>query len=160
MAEHVDTVRHTMFTESCEEVKGLLLVMCRQVQRSMSEQTDGVFNQIERDYWEVISGSKLPQGHTMPKFERKMRSDVAQMIADREKALLEEQARPLAQKEALEVANETSAVPESDLAGATTANEKSSSPAGRHALPVEISGEKSLETQDATEVNTTEMDLS
>ncbi len=89
MSEHVNTVRDSMFSESCEEVKKLLLAMCKNVQQSMSENTDEVFIRIERDYLEVISGSKLPQGQMMPKSERKMRSEVAQIIADREKITLE-----------------------------------------------------------------------
>lgn len=93
MSQHIDSVKNTMFSESCEEVKKLLLTMCKQVQQTMSENTDEVFIRIERDYLEVISGSKLPEGQMMPKFERKMRSDVAKTIEDREMAVIEETER-------------------------------------------------------------------
>ncbi|KAK0126069.1 hypothetical protein ONS95_007689 [Cadophora gregata] len=92
MSQHVDNVRGSMFTESCEEVKGLLLKMCKQVSAQMSEHTDGVFIRIERDYLEVISGTQLP-GQAMPKWERQMRSEVARVIANRAQAVIEEAER-------------------------------------------------------------------
>ncbi|PVH88572.1 hypothetical protein DL98DRAFT_580964 [Cadophora sp. DSE1049] len=87
MSQHVDNIRGSMFAESCDEVKGLLLKMCKQVSTQMSEHTDGIFVRIERDYLEVISGTQLP-GQTMPKCQ--MRSDVARVIADRAQAVIEE----------------------------------------------------------------------
>ncbi|KAI9053759.1 hypothetical protein LZ554_002710 [Drepanopeziza brunnea f. sp. 'monogermtubi'] len=157
MAQHVDTVRQSMFAESCEEVKGLLLEMCKQVHRSMSEHTDEVFVRIERDYLEVISGRKLAQGQAMPKFERKMRSDVARLIADREKTMLEEQERAAneraaaeeaaaqKEKEASTAADQTSAPPESGRPGETTAipdNAPTEPPASSSNLPREVANDE------------------
>jgi len=82
MATHVDDVRSEMFQESCDEVRNRLLDMCKQVERSMGQQTDEIFMKMQRDYTEVVSGTQLPQGQMMPKQERKMRSDVAQIIED------------------------------------------------------------------------------
>lgn len=43
MSQHFDNIQGSMFAESCEEVKGHLLKMCKQVSTQMSEHTDGVF---------------------------------------------------------------------------------------------------------------------
>ncbi|KAG4443740.1 hypothetical protein IFR05_000829 [Cadophora sp. M221] len=88
MSQHIDHIRGSMFSESCEEVKGLLLNMCKQVSSRMSEHTDIVFIRIERDYLEVISGTQLP-GQTMPKWERQMRAEVAKVIEDRKQVVIE-----------------------------------------------------------------------
>lgn len=87
MSQHVDKVKGSMFSESCEEVKGLLVTMCKQVSKSMSENTDIVFERIERDYLEVISGTQLP-GQTMPKWERQMRAEVAKVVTERQQAVI------------------------------------------------------------------------
>ncbi|KAF8866379.1 hypothetical protein BDZ45DRAFT_639507 [Acephala macrosclerotiorum] len=90
MASHVNTARTSMFTESCNEVKERLIDMCQTVEHIMAARADEVFLCMQRDYMEVISGTALPQGQTMPKWERKMRAEVAKVIEDREKeALLE-----------------------------------------------------------------------
>ncbi|KAH6709607.1 Dynamin family-domain-containing protein [Leptodontidium sp. MPI-SDFR-AT-0119] len=88
MSQHIDHFRGSMFSESCEEVKGLLLKMCKQVSNQMSEHIDVVFIRIERDYLEVISGTQLP-GQTMPKWERHMRAGVAKVIEDRNQVVME-----------------------------------------------------------------------
>ncbi|CZT47980.1 uncharacterized protein RSE6_08614 [Rhynchosporium secalis] len=81
MSQHVDNIRGSMFSESCAEVKTLLMNMCKQVSRQMSDDTDVVFSRIERDYLEVISGTQLP-GQSMPRWERQMRAEVARVIED------------------------------------------------------------------------------
>jgi hypothetical protein len=63
--------------------------MCNQVEQTMSAKADKVFLMMSRDYLSVIGGEQLPQGQTMPKWERKMRSDVAQAIEDRENTTAE-----------------------------------------------------------------------
>jgi hypothetical protein len=85
MSTHVNGVRTDMFSESCNEVKRLLLAMCNQVEQTMISRTDEVFMQMQRDYMEIVSGTQLPQGQMMPKWERKMRSDVAKVLEDQEK---------------------------------------------------------------------------
>ncbi|KAH7416967.1 Dynamin family-domain-containing protein [Cadophora sp. MPI-SDFR-AT-0126] len=109
MSQHVDNIRGSMFAESCEEVKGLLLKMCKQVSTQMSEHTDGIFVRIERDYLEVISGTQLP-GQTMPKWERQMRAEVARIIADRAQAVIEE-----AEKAVVKPPEEVDLVEQSDV---------------------------------------------
>ncbi|CZR50756.1 uncharacterized protein PAC_00630 [Phialocephala subalpina] len=90
MANHVDTTRNNMFAESCAEVKERLLLMCQTVEQTMAARADEVFLCMQRDYMEVISGTALPQGQTMPKWERTMRAQVAKVIEDREKTALQE----------------------------------------------------------------------
>jgi hypothetical protein len=84
MSNHVNDVRTDMFGESCNEVRRLLVAMCNQVEQTMTFRTDEVFMQMQRDYMEVVSGTQLPEGQMMPKWERKMRADVAKVIEDRE----------------------------------------------------------------------------
>jgi len=61
-----------------------LVAMCNQVEQTMTSRTDEVFMLMQRDYMEVVSGTQLPEGQMMPKWERKMRADVAKVIEDRE----------------------------------------------------------------------------
>jgi hypothetical protein len=42
MASHVDTARSEMFQESCDEVRNRLIDVCKQVEESMSIQTDEI----------------------------------------------------------------------------------------------------------------------
>jgi hypothetical protein len=84
MSTHVNDVKTDMFSESCNEVKRLLVAMCNQVEQTMTSRTDEVFMLMQRDYMEVVSGTQLPEGQMMPKWERKMRADVAKVIEDRE----------------------------------------------------------------------------
>lgn len=109
MSQHFDNIQGSMFAESCEEVKGHLLKMCKQVSTQMSEHTDGIFVRIERDYLEVISGTRIP-GQTMPKWERQMRSEVARVIADRAHAVIEE-----AEKAAAKLAEDAAHAEQSGL---------------------------------------------
>ena len=122
MSQHVDNIRGSMFVESCDEVKGLLLKMCKQVSTQMSEHTDGVFVRIERDYLEVISGTQLP-GQIMPKWERQMRSEVARVIADRAQAVIEE-----AEKAAVKLAEDASHAEKSGLEDSNAGTSRAASP--------------------------------
>ncbi|KAL2065059.1 hypothetical protein VTL71DRAFT_4199 [Oculimacula yallundae] len=107
MSKHVDDTRGNMFSESCEEVKVLLLNMCKQVSKQMSDNTDLVFERIERDYLEVISGTRLP-GQLMPKWERQMRAEVAKVIENRQQAAIED-AKESAAKEVEKVTDDAAA---------------------------------------------------
>lgn len=84
MAAHINENKADMFTESCNEVRDRLVAMCRQVEDAMSTRADEIFVAMQRDYLEVVAGTQLPQGG-MPRWERKMRADVAQILQDREK---------------------------------------------------------------------------
>lgn len=86
MVTHVDTARSEMFRESCDEVRNRLLDMCKYVEQSMSLQTDDIFVKMQRDYMQVVSGTQLPKGQMMPKQERNMRSQVAEVIEAFDKA--------------------------------------------------------------------------
>ena len=84
MSTHVDSRRMMMFREAVEEVRKRLNAMCRAVENQMSEITDTVFMQMTRDYNSVISGTQLPEGQVMPKWERQMRAQLARIIEGRE----------------------------------------------------------------------------
>jgi hypothetical protein len=90
MLSHVDTHRQTMFRESTEEVKSHLTQMCRQVEEQMSNKADEVFALMRRDYMMVVTGTRVPQGQELPKWERTMRMEIAKVIEEREKAAGEE----------------------------------------------------------------------
>jgi hypothetical protein len=45
MSTHVNDVRIDMFSESCNEVKRLLVAMCNQVEQTMTSRTDEGFMQ-------------------------------------------------------------------------------------------------------------------
>src|SRR5579859_7924188 len=82
MGNYVDEHRNTMFAESCDEVKQRLIAMCKQVEEFMSAKADEIFLAMQRDYMEVISGTALPKGQMMPKWERNMRAAVAKAIEE------------------------------------------------------------------------------
>lgn len=85
MIEHVDAERHTMFADSCEEVRAKLKVMLRQVEEIMANKADEVFVAISRDYRSVLGGSDAPQGEMMPRWQRSMRKEVKAVIGRAEK---------------------------------------------------------------------------
>jgi hypothetical protein len=82
MGNYIDEHRNTMFAESCNDVKQRLIDMCKQVEEFMSAKADEVFLAMQRDYMEVISGTALPKGQMMPKWERNMRAAVVKAIED------------------------------------------------------------------------------
>ena len=82
MTTHVEICRFTMFTESCEEVKGLLTQMCRGVEKSMSEKTRRVFEKIHQKYLVALNGERL-QEYLMPELDRHMRTEIAELIRAR-----------------------------------------------------------------------------
>ena len=82
MITHVEICRSTMFTESCEEVKGLLTQMCRGVEKSMSEKTRRVFEKIHQKYLVALNGERL-QEYLMPELDRHMRTEIADLIRAR-----------------------------------------------------------------------------
>jgi hypothetical protein len=90
MEDHISDRKAEMFSESCDEVKTLLLSMCEHVEVAMTARTDDVFISMQRDYMEVISGTSLPRGEVMPRWERKMRAGVAQVIEERDTTATED----------------------------------------------------------------------
>jgi len=85
MLAHVDTERHTMFPDSCDEVRTKLKAMLRQVEELMANKADEVFVAISRDYRSVLGGSDAPQGEMMPRWQRTMRKEVKAVIDRAEK---------------------------------------------------------------------------
>ena len=85
MHEHVDQVRHTMFSESTEEVRNRLKIMLRQIEELMANKADEVFMQMSRDYRSVLGGGDVVHESMMPKWQRGMRKDVKAVIDNAEK---------------------------------------------------------------------------
>lgn len=94
MANHVETTRDSMFAESCNDVKKLLLKMCKEVEAHMAAKADEVFLNMQRDYIQVITGATLPEGQMMQKWERQMRSDVAKLLEGFGKDVVNADAHP------------------------------------------------------------------
>lgn len=84
MEEHIDSNREDMFSESVNEVKNRLDLMCDEVESGMANKADDVYQAMSRDYLSVMGGSKLPDGQAMPRWERKLRGDVLQVIEGRD----------------------------------------------------------------------------
>lgn len=82
---HVDTVRHEMFSDSCDAVRAKLKAMLRQVEELMANKADELFVSISRDYRSVFGGSDAPQGGMMPRVQRIMRKEVNAVIDRAEK---------------------------------------------------------------------------
>ena len=55
----------------------------------MANKADEVWSAMNRDYTQVVSGTQLPEGHKMPKWERQLRSEVSRIIEDQAKAIKE-----------------------------------------------------------------------
>ena len=85
MTNHIETQRAEMFRESCDEVRTRLNAMAREVEELMANKADEVFLHMSRDYTEIVVGKKTT-GEVMPKAERHMRAEVAELIQDREEA--------------------------------------------------------------------------
>jgi rubrerythrin len=89
MTSHVDSNRTAMFTKSTEEVKARLVLMCRAVEERMANKAEEVWEAMNRDYTQVISGRQLPAGQQEPKWERQLKAEIAKTIEDRSKAIEE-----------------------------------------------------------------------
>ncbi|MCJ1248606.1 hypothetical protein MMC30_005824 [Trapelia coarctata] len=82
---HVDTIRHEMFSDSCDEVRTKLKGMLVHVEELMAKRADELFAAISRDYRSVLGGSNAPRGDMMPRSQRIMRKEVKSVIGRAEK---------------------------------------------------------------------------
>lgn len=87
MKEHIENTKTDMFQESVDGVKARLTDMCRSVEEEMSNKADEVWSTMNRDYTQVISGTQLPEGEQMPKWERLLRAELAKLIRERGEAM-------------------------------------------------------------------------
>ncbi|MCJ1479498.1 hypothetical protein MMC13_008184 [Lambiella insularis] len=85
MYAHVDEQRHTMFSNSTNEVWQKLKALMLEVEEILANKADEVFVAMRRDYTSVLGGDDLPQGELMPKWQRAMRRDVRNVINSAEK---------------------------------------------------------------------------
>lgn len=89
MANHVESCRSTMFAESCEEVKTLLIQMCRTIEESMSRKARVIYRQMGRDYLIALNGELL-QVSFFPAMEKQtmvgkqVKAEVAKLVQERE----------------------------------------------------------------------------
>ncbi|KAI9745714.1 MAG: hypothetical protein M1818_001250 [Claussenomyces sp. TS43310] len=81
---HIDSAKQTMFHDSTLEVKRRLTQMCRSVEEAMSNKADEVFLMMRRDYVMAITGSNLPLGQQLPKWQRAVMAEVSQIIDEME----------------------------------------------------------------------------
>ncbi|KAJ9637247.1 hypothetical protein H2199_007533 [Coniosporium tulheliwenetii] len=80
MTDHVSQESHTMFRKATETVQTELIRMCRAVEEHMANKADEVFVSMKRDYTTVLTGAHLPQGQLLPKPERTLRAEVAEVL--------------------------------------------------------------------------------
>lgn len=81
MNSHVAHTRHSMFQQSADQVKRLLEDLAKQVETMMSEKTDDVFIQMQRDYRSVLGGGDTHRdGEILPRVQRLVRKEVMAMI--------------------------------------------------------------------------------
>lgn len=90
MEDHISGQKSEMFSESCDEVKTLLLSMCEKLETVMTARADEVLLYMQRDYMAVISGASQQIGDIMPRWERKMRAGVEKVIEERDATAVEE----------------------------------------------------------------------
>jgi hypothetical protein len=88
MNSHIDTNRTAMFTKSTDEVKARLVLMCRAVEERMANKAEEVWEAMNRDYTQVISGRQLLADQE-PKWERQLKAEIVKTIEDRSKAIEE-----------------------------------------------------------------------
>lgn len=82
MTSYIGTHRTQMFTQSVDGVKARLTTMCREVEEEMANKADEVWSAMNRDYTQVVSGTRLPEGQQMPKWERVLKANVARIITE------------------------------------------------------------------------------
>lgn len=81
MNSHVAHTRHSMFQESASQVKRLLEDLAKQVEKMMSEKTDDVFVQMQRDYRSVLGGGDNNRdGEILPRIQRVVRKEILAVI--------------------------------------------------------------------------------
>lgn len=81
MNSHVAHERFTMFQQSADHIKKLLSDMLKEVDALMSEKTDEVFLQVQRDYRSVLGGGDVSQdGEILPKQQRLARKEMMRII--------------------------------------------------------------------------------
>lgn len=149
MNAHVDNNRAEMFTKSTEEVKIRLVQMCRDVEERMANKAEELWLAMNRDYTQVVSGSKLPQGQQMPKWERQLRSEIGQIIEERARSI--EAAEKEAERDAEEIKGEAEKEAAKEVDTSAVANETTSvkdEPVSDAAQPA-VAGPKSSADADA-----------
>ncbi|CAG8951269.1 hypothetical protein HYFRA_00008018 [Hymenoscyphus fraxineus] len=83
MNDHIEQNKNTMFQQSVDGVKARLTAMCRSVENEMASKAEEVWSTMNRDYTQVISGTQLPDGEQMPKWERLLRAELVKIIRER-----------------------------------------------------------------------------
>ena len=77
MNSHVAQERHTMFQESADNVRRMLIDMVKDVGAMMDDKADEVFVHMKRDYRAVLGGGEVQQdGEILPKTQRLARKEI------------------------------------------------------------------------------------
>lgn len=76
MIGHVEASRHTMFRNCTGVVKAQLAGMCREVNDTLLDLTEDIFQRVSRDYETVLLGVSANSQAAMPRAERVLRLDM------------------------------------------------------------------------------------
>ena len=81
MADHVSTVRHSMYDKSTKHVQRLLKEMLKQAEDSLHAKADEVFLGIKRDYTSVVVGQDASKKQQLlPREQRALRRGVLDIV--------------------------------------------------------------------------------
>ena len=89
MNSHVAQERHTMFQESADNVRKMLVSMVKEVGTMMDDKADEVFVHMKRDYRAVLGGGDVQQdGEILSKTQRLVRKEIMRIIDGVEKIFM------------------------------------------------------------------------
>ncbi|ROW06521.1 hypothetical protein VMCG_04292 [Cytospora schulzeri] len=81
MQSHVETARHTMFSQACDTVKNDLEEMCTYVGKAMLILVDNMFVKLEKDYLAVLIGDDAEiEGGAVPWAELMLRGEMKKRL--------------------------------------------------------------------------------
>lgn len=80
MINHVDTIRHSMFREAINAVKGQLAVMCRTVEEDIDSFIQAVFDTIYTEYMRTLVGAQIDRSKKLSRKELEMRHRVNRIL--------------------------------------------------------------------------------
>jgi hypothetical protein len=81
MVDHVERVRHRMFTEATKKVEQHLTQMCKTLEEMMANKSDEIFAMMRADYMRVLGGVQVGQG-VMSREENCMRTEVKTILRE------------------------------------------------------------------------------
>ncbi|RWA04254.1 hypothetical protein EKO27_g10851 [Xylaria grammica] len=85
MTDHVDDVRHSMFTEATAVVKQHLEEMCRSVMKNIAESIQVIFDTVSAEYTRALVGRTVDQSQKPTREELDMRSLIHKILIQGDK---------------------------------------------------------------------------